>query len=185
LNDYREYWDEDAECAKVSNREKINLFFSNNNNDKFQAKLMCSQCPVRRECAKEALEGKKLHGIWGGMDERTIKRTLSVNWEGQEMRRKRFPKCPGCNAITLDLVTKTVKRPNGGRWATMRVVECTECAFEWQSRTSANAVDAYHAQRAERMVRAEKEQAKKRALKKKNAAKPSQKSQDDTTQSSS
>jgi hypothetical protein len=58
LNDYREYWDEDAECAKVSNREKINLFFSNNNNDKFQAKLMCSECPVRRECAKEALEGK-------------------------------------------------------------------------------------------------------------------------------
>lgn len=185
MNDYREYWDEDAECSKVANRDKIDLFFSNKNNDKFQAKLMCSSCPVRKECVKDALESKRMYGVWGGLDDRQIKRTLSVNWEGQEMRRKRFPKCAYCSAKTMDLVTKTVKRPNGGRWATMRVVECTECGFEWQSRTSANAVDAYHAQRAERMVRSEKEQAKKRALRKKNAAKASQKSQDDTTQSSS
>jgi hypothetical protein len=43
------------------------------------------------------------------------------------------------------------------------MVECTECGFEWQSRTSANAVDAYHAQRSERMVRAQKDWEKKRA----------------------
>jgi hypothetical protein len=83
------------------------------------------------------------------------------------MRRKRFPKCPFCKAKTLDLVTKTVERPNGGRWATMRMVECTECGFEWQSRTSANAVDAYHAQRSEKIIRAEKDQAKKRAAREK------------------
>jgi WhiB family redox-sensing transcriptional regulator len=184
LNDSRETWDEDAECAKFENRDKINIFFSNKNNDKFQAKLMCSSCPVRKECVKDALESKRLYGVWGGLDDREIKRTLSVNWEGQEMRRKRFPKCAFCSAKTLDLVTKTVKRPNGGRWATMRVVECTECGFEWQSRTSANAVDAYHAQRAERMVRADKDRAKKKALKKKEGSKAvSQKQQDDTTQS--
>lgn len=155
-----EEWHEDAECAKPSNREKIDLFFSTKNNDIFSAKLMCDVCPVRKECAKWALENKQLNGVWGGLSEKEIKRTLSVNWEGQEIRRKRFPKCPGCKTGTYDLVTKTVQRPAGGRWATMRMVECTECNFEWQSRTSANAVDAYHAQRAERMIKAQKHQAK-------------------------
>lgn len=153
-------WHEDAECAKPANRDKVNLFFSNKNNDVFSAKLMCDACPVRKECAKWALENKQINGVWGGLTEDEIRRTLSVNWEGQEIRRKRFPKCPGCDTGTADLITKTVERPNGGRWATMRMVECTECSFEWQSRTSANAVDAYHAQRAERMIKAKKDQAK-------------------------
>jgi hypothetical protein len=158
-----EDWHEDSACAKPENRDKIDFFFSTNKNKQASAKIICMDCPVRLMCAKSALENKQIYGIWGGMDERRIKRTLSINWEGQEMRRKRFPKCPGCDTGTIDLVTKTVERPNGGRWATMRMVECTECGFEWQSRTSANAVDAYHAQRAERMIRAEKEQTKKRA----------------------
>jgi hypothetical protein len=155
-----EEWHEDAECAKPVNRDKIDLFFSTKNNDIFSAKLMCDACPVRKQCAKWALENKQINGVWGGLSEKEIKRTLSVNWEGQEIRRKRFPKCPGCRTGTYDLVTKTVKRPAGGRWSTMRMVECTECGFEWQSRTSANAVDAYHAQRAERMIKAQKNQAK-------------------------
>ena len=53
----------------------------------------------------------------------------------------------------------------------MRMVECTECGFEWQSRTSANAVDAYHAQRAERMIKAQKDQAKIKAARAKARAK--------------
>lgn len=162
-----EDWHEDAECAKPIHKDKIPLFFSNKNNDIYAAKTLCFSCPVRTNCIKSALEDKQIYGVWGGLDEDEIRRTLSVNWEGQEMRRKRFPKCPGCNAKTLDLVTKTVERPNGGRWATMRMVECTECGFEWQSRTSANAVDAYHAQRSERMIRAEKNQAKKKAAREK------------------
>jgi hypothetical protein len=164
-------WHEDSECAKPANRDKVNLFFSNKNNDIFSAKLMCDVCPVRKECAKWALENKQINGVWGGLNEDEIRRTLSVNWEGQEIRRKRFPKCPGCATGTEDLITKTVNRPNGGRWATMRMVECTECSFEWQSRTSANAVDAYHAQRAERMIKAKKDQAKVKAARAKAKAK--------------
>ena len=164
-------WHEDSECAKPANRDKVNLFFSNKNNDIVSAKLMCDVCPVRKECAKWALENKQINGVWGGLNEDEIRRTLSVNWEGQEIRRKRFPKCPGCATGTEDLITKTVNRPNGGRWATMRMVECTECSFEWQSRTSANAVDAYHAQRAERMIKAKKDQAKVKAARAKAKAK--------------
>ena len=170
-----EDWHEDSACAKPENREKIDFFFSTNKNEQASAKIICMDCPVRLMCAKSALENKQIYGIWGGMDERRIKRTLSINWEGQEMRRKRFPKCPGCDTGTIDLVTKTVERPNGGRWATMRMVECTECGFEWQSRTSANAVDAYHAQRAERMIRADKEQLKKRVAARRNHDKVMQK----------
>lgn len=35
--------------------------------------------------------------------------------------------------------------PEGGRWSTMKLVKCEECEFTWRSRTSANAVTAYHA----------------------------------------
>jgi hypothetical protein len=54
-------------------------------------------------------------------------------------------------------MTKTVDRPGGGRWATMRVVECSICDFTWQSRTSANAIDVYKAQWAEKVSRNRKE----------------------------
>lgn len=164
-------WHDDSECSKPKHRDNIEWFFSNNKTEIASAKIICGDCPVRLMCAKWALEDKQKDGVWGGMDQKRIKRTLSINWEGQEIRRKRFPKCPGCDARTLELITKTVERPNGGRWATMRMVECTECGFEWQSRTSANAVDAYHAQRSERMVRAQKEQAKLKAARLKAQAK--------------
>jgi hypothetical protein len=35
------------------------------------------------------------------------------------------------------------------------MVECTECTFKWRSRTSANAVNAYHAEIAEKQAKAE------------------------------
>ena len=67
--------------------------------------------------------------------------------------------------------TKTVKRPSGGRWATMRMVECSHCSFEWQSRTSANAVDAYKAQLVESGLRSERNLKKMKALREKNKSK--------------
>lgn len=143
-------WHEDAECAKPENSDKINNFFANKPAQQWEAKKLCGECPVRRECAKWALDNKQIYGIWGGLDSQKIRNTLSVNWEGQEMRYKRFPLCPGCGAKTGSLRTATVDRPDGGRWATMRIVRCEDCKFTWQSRTSANAVDAYHMQHGEK-----------------------------------
>ncbi len=139
-------WHEDAECAKPANAEYINNFFANKPSQQYQAKKLCDVCPVRKECLQWALETKQVWGIWGGLDYQQIRRTLSVNWEGQEMRHKRFPLCPYCKSKTSFLRTETISRPSGGRWATMRVVNCTKCLFSWQSRTSANAVDAFHLQ---------------------------------------
>lgn len=138
-------WHEDAECAKPKNAEIINNFFANKASQQYKAKKLCDMCPVKKECAQWALNEKQLWGIWGGLDSKEIRRTLSVNWEGQEMRHKRFPLCPGCKAKTKHLESSTIDRPDGGRWSTMRIVTCTQCKFTWQSRTSANAVDAYFA----------------------------------------
>ena len=85
-------------------------------------------------------------GIWGRLTYKEIRRTLSVNWEGQEMRHRRFPLCPYCKSKTDKLITSTINRPAGGRWSTMKVVKCINCSFSWQSRTSANAVEVYRSQ---------------------------------------
>lgn len=138
-------WHEDAECGKPEHVDKMDNFFANKPAQQWEAKKLCQQCPVKRDCIKWALDNKQLWGIWGGLDSQQIRNTLSVNWDGQEMRYKRFPLCPSCRAKTDKLKTATVERPDGGRWATMRIVRCDECHFTWQSRTSANAVDAYHA----------------------------------------
>lgn len=140
-------WHEDAACSDPTNAEYIDSFFANKPSKTHLAIKICQSCPVRRDCLKWALEGKQIWGVWGGLTYKQIRRTLSVNWDGQEMRHKRFPLCPYCKAKTSSLFTKTVERPVVGRWATMRVVECLDCSFTWQSRTSANAVDAYHAQK--------------------------------------
>ena len=137
-------WHEDAECAKPVNRKYVENFFANKPAQQLPAKKLCEACPVRAECAKWGLENKQIWGIWGGLTPKQVRRTLSVNWEGQEMRHKRFPLCPFCKAKTSSLKTKTVDRPSKGRWSTMKIVECSECNFSWQSRTSANAVEAYH-----------------------------------------
>jgi WhiB family redox-sensing transcriptional regulator len=139
-------WYDDAECAKPENQEQTPNFFANKPSKQYQAKKLCGACPVRKDCTQWALNNKQIWGIWGGLGPEKIRRTLSVNWEGQEMRHKRFPICPYCKAKTESLGTKTVDRPDAGRWSTMKVVYCKECSFSWQSRTSANAVEAYYNQ---------------------------------------
>jgi hypothetical protein len=141
-------WHEDSECSKPANRVFIENFFANKPSQQSAALKLCDMCPVRKECLQTALEEKQTWGIWGGLTYKKLRRTLSINWEGQEMRHKRFPLCPYCNAKTSRLTSKTIDRPTKGRWATMKVVECLDCEFSWQSRTSANAVEAYHLQQS-------------------------------------
>ena len=155
-------WQKNAVCGTQENEHIRNFFFSSQPNEKYQAKNLCFSCPVRRDCIKWALETKQIWGIWGGKDEGEIRRTLSVSWNGQESRRQRFPQCPYCNARTIKLETLVVETPNGGRWSTMRLVKCTVCDFTWRSRTSANAVDAYHAQRLEKLTKPKKKKTKKK-----------------------
>lgn len=141
-------WHEDAECAKIVNIPLRENFFANKPAQQAKALKLCESCPVRKECIQGALEDKEIWGIWGGLTPKKIRRTLSVNWEGQEMRHKRFPLCPYCKAKTSSLTSRTIDRPTKGRWSTMKIVDCNDCGFSWQSRTSANAVEAFHAQKS-------------------------------------
>lgn len=149
-------WHEDAECSKPSNKIYIDNFFANKPAQQQPALKICDSCPVRRECMKSALEEKQVWGIWGGLTPKKIRRTLSINWEGQEMRHKRFPLCPYCKAKTSSLSSRTIDRPTKGRWSTMKIVDCVDCGFSWQSRTSANAVEAYHAQQSRKAPKSTK-----------------------------
>ncbi len=144
---------EPGECKKPENFGKID-FFSSDPEEKNRAKNLCFTCPVRGDCVQYALENSEIWGIWGGKDENEIRRTLSVNAEGIETRRGRFPQCPYCGARTSKLKTKVVDLPDGGRWTTAKAVECENCGFEWKSRSSANAVNAYHADRKGKADRA-------------------------------
>lgn len=164
-------WQKDSACSLPENNSLKDFFFSTQPDEKYQAKNLCFSCPVRRECLKWALEHRQIWGIWGGKDEGEIRRTLSVSWNGQESRRQRYPQCPYCNARPNKLQTLVVDVPGGGRWTTMRLVQCTTCEFTWRSRTSANAVDAYHAERLEKIEKKEKEKVKKLEKKNKKNAK--------------
>jgi WhiB family redox-sensing transcriptional regulator len=143
-------WQSDATCAKPSNKYALDWFFSKDFKEKYAAKNMCFTCPVRSECLQWALEHRQIWGIWGGRDEVDIRRTLSVSYNGEEARRRRFPNCPYCTARPSKLSVSIEQLPNGGRWTTAKVVECTECGFSWRSRTSANAVEAYNLEKNEK-----------------------------------
>ena len=143
-------WQSEATCAKPSNRYALDWFFSKYFKEKYAAKNMCFTCPVRSQCLQWALEHRQIWGIWGGRDEVDIRRALSVSYNGEETRRRRFPNCPYCTARPSKLETSIEELPNGGRWTTAKVVTCTECGFAWRSRTSANAVEAYKMDKIEK-----------------------------------
>ena len=145
-----EHWQNESVCSKKENENKIEWFFSDDPEEKYAAKNLCFTCPVRKDCIKYALEEKQIWGVWGGRDENEIRRILSVDANGDEYRRGRYPQCPFCFARTSKLKTYIVDLPGGGRWTTARMVECTDCGFNWRSRTSANAVNAYHAQKTDK-----------------------------------
>ena len=154
-------WQKDALCSKPEYAEAVDWFFSKEPKEKYAAKNLCFQCPVRQQCLQWALEHRQIWGIWGGKDEVEIRRALSVSYKGEEARRRRFPHCPYCSARPAKLVTEAVDLPDGGRWKTAKIVICTVCEFSWRSRTSVNAVNAYHQDRSEKALRKQREKEKK------------------------
>jgi WhiB family redox-sensing transcriptional regulator len=137
-------WQENSSCSKPENKKYINWFFSSNQEEKYKARNLCHECPVRKDCLQWALEHRQIWGVWGGRDEVDIRRALSVSYSGEEIRRKRFPNCPFCSARPDKLKTEIVDIPGGGRWTTAKIAVCSECNFSWRSRTSSNAINLYH-----------------------------------------
>jgi WhiB family transcriptional regulator, redox-sensing transcriptional regulator len=139
-------WQDDALCASPRMEPFKDIFFSDDEDEIKNAKLACGACPVRKECLSLALENKEIWGVWGGVDENELRIVLSVDENGQEVRRIRkgeAPFCPNCRATTSSLRVAEKDVPGGGRWTTKKVVTCDSCSFSWASRASANAIEAF------------------------------------------
>ena len=63
-------WRARARCARVD----PDIFFSIGSAEHRLAKLICSECPVRKQCLTYALETPIDHGVWGGLTERERRR---------------------------------------------------------------------------------------------------------------
>jgi len=51
------------------------------------AKAVCRACPVRAECAAQALATREPYGVWGGFTETERLRLLATGWEDVADRR--------------------------------------------------------------------------------------------------
>ncbi len=52
------------------------------------AKNVCRACPVRGECAAQALSSREPYGVWGGFTEAERLRLLAAGWEDCADRRR-------------------------------------------------------------------------------------------------
>lgn len=122
------------------------------------AKGICYQCPVRDICLRDALEDQRIYGTRGGLTEDEIRRTLSVDETGKEIRRGEYPICPFCSAPTDKLQPTKIDLPEGGRWSEAKAVKCGACGFEWKARSSHNAVVAFINDKKKRAEQERREQ---------------------------
>lgn len=116
-------WRDEAACADAEINTQNLDFFSDKTEEKYDSRAICmSKCPVRWECLQFALNEKIRWGVWGGVDEYELRRALSVNRNGEPVRRARTPRCPYCSRQTLETVIKKRAR---------FFVKCTDCGLSW------------------------------------------------------
>lgn len=107
-------------------------FFSEDPLEMQMAKSICHECPVRRQCLQQALNTQTRWGIWGGADEKTLRRAIGIDQFGKPVRRGRTVSCPDCGSKNL---THTDKE------RTKLKFTCTNCDLSWWSRRTAKVVE--------------------------------------------
>ena len=63
-------WRAKASCARTDPE----LWFAVGALEHKRAKLICRECPVRKQCLSYAMDAPVGHGIWGGLTERERRR---------------------------------------------------------------------------------------------------------------
>jgi WhiB family transcriptional regulator, redox-sensing transcriptional regulator len=58
--------DEDKPPELPCHLGEPDLWFAENPGDLERAKVLCAQCPIRRQCLTAALEREEPWGVWGG-----------------------------------------------------------------------------------------------------------------------
>ena len=64
-------WTLSAKCAGMGDE-----FFGDTEAEQKMVRRFCTDCPVRRDCLKEALVNRIEWGVWGGFTERERRRML-------------------------------------------------------------------------------------------------------------
>ncbi|MCV7422075.1 WhiB family transcriptional regulator [Mycobacterium yunnanensis] len=70
------------------------LWFAESPMELEQAKVLCAECPIRRQCLTEALERQEPWGVWGG---EIIDRGAVVARKRPRGRPRKDDKGPGAN----------------------------------------------------------------------------------------
>lgn len=114
---------EDGLCHRPENRDLD--WFSEDPEVIDTCRKICYSCPIRFECAQEALNNREIHGMWGGMDDYRVRRALSVDIFGDIRRRVYKQHCPFCDSHDLTYANK--------KYLEKYTVECNDCGIEWKS----------------------------------------------------
>lgn len=72
------------------------------------AKSLCRRCPVRAECAAQALATREPYGVWGGFTESERLRLLAIGWEDTA---DRYRHRVDVNALEMRLSRTTTSVP--------------------------------------------------------------------------
>ncbi len=116
-------WEAKAACSPLVRDDDLD-WFSTNAEEKYKARAICqSECTVRKECLQSALDHTTTYGIWGGVDDYELRRTLSVDAVGEPVQRDRPPRCPFCTSKKLEISRSRTVRG----YAT----KCLECELTW------------------------------------------------------
>lgn len=139
-------WSEESLCSSSKYESYMGYWFDEDIKIRKKCIEVCMICPVRKKCLQWALENKQYWGVWGGLDETSLRDILYLSEDGEEVRTSVEPKCPFCEADIKNLFFTLEKIPSGGRWTKAKIVNCKTCTFQWRSRVVANKIILYQAQ---------------------------------------
>ncbi|GAA3267214.1 WhiB family transcriptional regulator [Dactylosporangium vinaceum] len=86
------------------------------------AKNVCRACPVRAECAAQALTTREPYGVWGGFTEGERLRLLALGWEDAADRRNTRVDVARLEAKLGLRPTAPTPAPNAGAQQPLRAV---------------------------------------------------------------
>lgn len=93
------------------------------------AKDICQVCPVRKECLDSAFQFEDRWGVWGGADQETIRKALSIDVAGNPTPRPKDMACPNCGGAKI---THALRRRLQSH------LRCDACKFMWWSHKQSN-----------------------------------------------
>lgn len=93
--------------------------------EELNAISVCSQCPIRFECAQSALNNREAWGIWGGMEEFKVRRALGLDSFGHNRVYSKELVCPFCGSTDLNQARK--------KGAKGYSIDCISCGIHWKS----------------------------------------------------